>query len=120
MNSINIILQVIIALGILNVWFLRFNTASEWRGGKAKNMREEFDAYGLPEAVMYIVGFLKVLCAVLLLVGIWAPAFVTPAAGILAVLMLGAIVMHFKIGDPPKKSLPAGTVLLLCLVLAIL
>jgi hypothetical protein len=120
MNSINILLQIIIALGILNVWFLRFNKPSEWRGGNATNMKEEFDAYGFPEGILYIIGFLKVACALMLIAGIWVPALVTPAAGILAALMLGAIIMHFKIGDPPKKSLPAGTVLLLCLVLAFL
>jgi uncharacterized membrane protein YphA (DoxX/SURF4 family) len=118
MNSIHIILQIIIALGILNVWFLRFNKPSEWRGGKATNMKEEFSAYGLPEAVMYSVGSLKVLCAILLLVGIWIPVVVTPAVVVLAILMLGAVIMHVKIGDPPKKSIPAGSVLILCLLLA--
>ena len=120
MSSINIILQIVIALGILNVWFLRFNQTSEWRGGNATNMKEEFEAYGLPSCMLYVIGFLKVACAILLLAGIWVPVLVAPAAIALAVLMLGAVVMHFKIGDSPKKSLPAGTVLLLCLVLAFL
>lgn len=120
MSTIQIILQVIIALGILNVWCLCFNKASQWRGGASTNMKEEFDAYGLPEAVMYLVGFLKVLCAILLLVGIWLPALINPAAGVLAILMLGAVIMHVKISDPANKSLPAGTVLILCILLIVL
>jgi len=39
-----------------------------------------------------------------------------PAAYGMAVLMLGAIVMHFKVKDPLKKSLPAFTMLLLSLI----
>ena len=48
MESICSIAQLIIALGILNVWLLRFNKATIYRGGSAKNMKEEFATYGLP------------------------------------------------------------------------
>ena len=120
MQIAQFILQTIIALGILNVWFLRSGRPSAWRGGSAANMKEEFATYGLPPAAMYLVGFLKVLCAALLLIGIWFPALVLPAAGGIAVLMLGAVAMHFRIGDPPKKSLPAATLLALSLVVLVL
>jgi hypothetical protein len=33
---------------------------------------------------------------------------------VVAVLMLGAVAMHFKVGDPFKKSVPALAVLVLC------
>lgn len=120
MNTLTIILQVVIALGIFNVWLLRFGRSSDWRGGQARTMKEEFAVYGLPEWVLFLVGFLKLLFAILLVVGIWIPEAVAPAAGGLAVLMLGAIVMHAKVGDPPKKSLPAFTMLVLSLLLMIL
>lgn len=120
MHIIKLILQTVIALGILNVWLLRFGKPSAWRGASAANMRKEFAAYGLPGGAMYLVGFLKVLCALLLLAGIWIPSVTMPAAGLIALLMLGAVAMHFKIGDPPKKSLPAATLLILSLLVVIL
>lgn len=120
MDVIKIILQLIIGLGILNVWLLRFGKASEWRGGEAGNMKEEFAVYGLPEWFLYLVGFLKLLFAALLLAGIFVPALVTPGAIGMAILMLGAVIMHFKVGDPPKKSLPSGILLVLSIVLVFL
>ena len=118
MNIILIILQFVIALGIFNVWLVRFSQASEWRGGSATNMKEEFEVYGLPPAAVRIVGILKLCFAALLIIGIWMPCVVTPAASGLAVLMLGAIAMHLKVRDPLKKSLPAFIMLVLCLVVA--
>lgn len=116
MQIIVTIAQIIIALGILNVWLLRFGNASQWRGGEAKTMKEEFAVYGLSETTLYVVGFLKVLFALALIAGIWVSALTAPAAIGLAILMAGAVAMHFKAGDPLKKSLPAGSVLLLCLL----
>lgn len=116
MKWIVIASQVVIALGLLNVWLLRAGKPSAWRGRDARNMREEFAAYGLPPWFMKLIGFLKVTLALLLLVGIWIPAVTQPAALAVAVLMLGAVVMHFKVGDPIKKSLPALTLLALSLI----
>jgi uncharacterized membrane protein YphA (DoxX/SURF4 family) len=112
--------QIIVALGLLNVWLLRTDKATEWRGGDARSMREEFAAYGLPGWAMWVVGFLKVTFAVLLIIGIWVPVLVRPAAIGIAILMVGAVAMHFKVGDPPKKSLPAAIILVLTLVIILL
>jgi uncharacterized membrane protein YphA (DoxX/SURF4 family) len=79
-------------------------------------MKEEFETYGLPVWFMWIIGFLKLLFAVLLIIGIWYPLLVTPAASGIALLMIGAIIMHLKIKDPLKKSLPAFTMLVLSLL----
>ena len=49
------ILQLIISVGLINVWFFRVNKATDYRGGNAKNMQEEFLAYGLPIWSMYLV-----------------------------------------------------------------
>ena len=57
------ILQLIISIGLINVWFFRVNKATDYRGGNAKNMQEEFLAYGLPIWSMYLVGTLKVAIA---------------------------------------------------------
>ena len=120
MQIVLIILQIIIALGILNVWLLRFSKPSPWRGGQSKDMKEEFAVYGLPLQVMYFVGFLKIVFALLLIAAIWLPALVLPASLGLAILMAAAVAMHFKAGDPARKSIPAGTVLLLCILVPIL
>jgi len=120
MQTATIVIQLLIALGIINVWLLRFGKPSPWRGGQAKNMREEFAVYGLSTSAMFAIGFIKVLLAGLLIAGIWWPVLTSPAALGLAVLMLGAVIMHFKVGDPAKKSLPAATVLILCLVVVVL
>ena len=115
MDTLIIISQVIIALGIYNVWILRTGNSTAWRGGEAKTMQEEFAVYGLPRWAMLLVGALKLTFATALLVGIWIPELTKPAAVGLAFLMLGAIVVHFKVGDPVKKSVPAASVLLLSL-----
>jgi hypothetical protein len=119
MDSVVIACQIIIALGIFNVWLVRFGKATAWRGGTAQSMREEFQVYGLPGWFMSLIGFLKVLLAVALLAGIWFPALKQPAAIGMAALMLGAISMHVKVNDPLKRSLPAFVMLMLSSVVAV-
>ncbi|NBW66916.1 DoxX family protein, partial [bacterium] len=53
--SIPTVLQVIVGLGLLNVWLIRAASATAYRGGAAKTIKEEFAAYGLPNAAMYVV-----------------------------------------------------------------
>ena len=117
---IHITIQVIIAISIFNVWLVRFGKSTSWRGGDADNMKEEFEAYGLPEWFMKVVGFLKITFAVMLLAGIFYPMLVNPAAIGMAVLMAGAVSMHIKVKDPLKKSFPAFTFLVLSCVLIFL
>jgi uncharacterized membrane protein YphA (DoxX/SURF4 family) len=119
MSGIVPVLQVVVALGILNVWLLRFGKATAWRGGSARSMREEFAVYGLPPWLLGVVGSLKVLFALLLIAGVFFPPLTKPAAAGLAVLMLGAVSMHLKVGDPARKSLPALSMLALCAVVAV-
>ena len=119
MHTFIFILQIVVALGLLNVWLLRFNRETAYRGGAARNMREEFAAYGLPAWFTYIVGFLKVAAALCLLIGIWIHPIVFPAAALICILMLGALAMHLKVSDPLKKSLPALCVLIMALIICI-
>jgi len=109
--------QIIVGCGLLNVWLLRFNKPTAYRGGTAANMRDEFAAYGLPAWSCYLVGALKVGSALALLAGLVHPPLVLPAAIVIAVLMAGAVAMHLKVGDPFKKSLPALSVLVLCAII---
>ncbi len=117
MEYIIIAAKIIIFISIINVWFFRFNKSTEWRAGNANSMKAEFEAYGLSETIMYIVGGLKIFSAILLLISIWIPSLGVPAAAVMALLMLGAIAMHIKVSDPLKKSLPALFFLLLSLLI---
>jgi len=112
------IIQIVIGLGILNVWLLRFGKQTPFRGGDATNMKEEFAVYGLPPWAVSAVGFLKISLSILLILGAWVPKFTLPAAVGLAILMLGAVAMHVKVRDPIIKALPALNLLVLCLVVA--
>jgi len=110
-HTIGLILQAIVGLGLLNVWLLRRQSATAYRGGDAKNLKDEFAAYGLPAPMFYIVGGLKIVCGVLLLVGLAFPPVVLPAAAVVAVLMMGAVAMHLKVRDPVSKYVPAALML---------
>ena len=107
-------------LWIINVWFRRFNKDTGYRGGGAKNMKEEFEVYGLSEAQMYAVGAMKVGLAGTMLVGHVAPRVVRPASVGLAAFMVGAIAMHIRAGDPVKRYLPALSVFSLATTSAVL
>jgi len=113
MKVLQKISMVIVAAVVLNVWFFRFGKATIYRGGDATNMVEEFAAYGLSETMVYMVGGLKILAALGLLIGLFNKKSIIPAAGLMAALMVGAIAMHFKVGDEAIKFLPAGIMFVL-------
>lgn len=115
-----IALQVVVAFGILNVWLLRSGSSTPFRGGDARNLREEFAAYGLPFWFMGVVGVLKVGLALALLAAIWIPGVAQPAAIGLGLLMGGAFLMHLKVKDPIQKALPSIAVLAMCAAIAFL
>lgn len=117
MRTIVVICQIVAALGLLNVWLLRSSQATPYRGGEARSMREEFQAYGLPAWFTWVIGALKIGVAIALIAGVWFPALVLPAALLLSILMLGALAMHVKVHDPLKKSLPALGMLTLALII---
>ena len=112
--------QITIAISIYNVWFLLFNKSTIYRGIDAKNMKDEFISYGLKGPFVWSIGFLKVTLATMLVVGIFYDSLIFPAAVGMAVLMLGAILMHLKVKDQPLKSLPATIFLILSLSIAFL
>lgn len=109
--SLSSLLQLIVGLGLLNVWLVRSQSGTSYRGGAAQTLQGEFAAYGLPGFAFYLVGALKIGAAIILIAGVWFALPVREAAGLVAVLMIGAIAMHFKVGDPLMKSLPAGLML---------
>ena len=118
--AVSTTLQVVVALGLLNVWLVRAKAATAYRGGSAQSLKEEFATYGLPEWTFYLVGLLKIGSAVLLLAGIWYPALIKPPALIVAALMVGALAMHAKAKDSPKKYLPALLMLVMSVAIYLL
>ena len=120
MESIKIIIQGIIALGIFNVWIIRLNKPSVFRRGDSQNMESEFKTYGFKNSFMKIIRFSKLSLACLLIAGIWFPNLVDVSAFLIGCFMIGTIGVHIKINDPLIKSLPAFTILALTSILIIL
>lgn len=114
------ILQVVVGLGLLNVWLVRARSATSYRGGEARNLKEEFAEYGLPAAAFYVVGALKIMAGVILIAGIWFDLPVQLAAGVVAVLMLGAVAMHVKVKDPAMRAVPAFLMLVMSATIVLL
>ena len=71
-------------------------------------MIEEFAVYGLNEAMVYLIGGLKILAALGLLIGFFKDKVIIPSALLMSALMMGAIFMHFKVEDEAIKYLTAG------------
>ena len=113
------ILSVGIAVTLLNVWLLRINKATPYRGGQAQNMKEEFEVYGLHHWLLPIVGVLKVGLAIALVISLWMPILLKPVALGIAALMLAAVLMHLKVSDGVKKCFPATLLMLAALLLGL-
>ena len=107
------IFNLIIGFGILNVWLLRYNKETAFRGGNSKNLKEEFKFYGLPNWFFILIGIIKVSLAILLIIGVWFENLTFYSTIGIAILMIGALLMHLKVKDPIKKSLPAISILLM-------
>ena len=108
-----VLLNLVIAFSIFNVWIIRYNQETKWRGKDSKSLKEEFQVYGLPIWFMYIIGLLKLSLSILLIIGMWFPKISFYASLTMIVLMIGALLMHLKVNDPLKKSLPAFTIIVL-------
>jgi hypothetical protein len=118
--SVTAVLQLVVGLGLLNVWLVRSKSATEYRGGSATSLREEFAVYGLPSFAFPVVGILKVSAAVALIAGVWLELPVQLAAAVIAALMVGAILMHVKVSDPVKRAVPATIMLALSAAIIVL
>lgn len=117
--SIAIACQVVIALGIFNVWILRRDRPTPYRPDGASDIADEFRRYGFPDGTWKLVGATKVLLATLLLVGVFVPPVAPLAAGALAVLMISAVGAHVRVRDPLIKAMPALAMLALCTVVLV-
>lgn len=120
MEWINVILKLIVGFTILNVWFLRANNKTPYRGGNAKSLKEEFQVYGLSEKVYTMVFYIKSGLAVLLLASIFINQLTRFSVTGIAILMFGAIVMHLKVKDDLNRTWPAILMLIMTLTIGFL
>lgn len=116
MEYIEIAIKLAISLSVMNVWLLRANKPTQWRGGNAESLKDEFQAYGLSVGMMKVVGTIKVLLSLLILASIFYQPLENIGALGMAIMMAGAISMHIKIKDALKRSLPAFIFLCLSLL----
>ena len=111
------ILLVVVSVTVITAWTYNINLDTTFRGGDATNMIEEFEAYGLNQTTMVVVGIFKVLCAIFLLLGLKFKKFITPTAFIMATFMLAAIYFHLSIGDPIVPTFPSLLMFLSCITI---
>jgi hypothetical protein len=117
-DYIIIVLKAIVSFSILNVWLIQAKKPTKWRGGNAETITEEFEVYGLSKSLCYVVGFLKVSLALILLASI-EYEFLTLIGSLgLAILLLGSIIMHIKVKDALYKSFPAALFIVMNLIIA--
>jgi hypothetical protein len=116
MSTVAALCQIALALGILNVWIVRYGKATPFRPDGAADMREEFRRYGLPEWMTTVVGAAKLGLALLLVVGLFYPGVAAPAAGAMALLMMAAVAAHVRVRDPWVKAVPALAMLVMATV----
>ncbi len=120
MDSLLIALTLSVSLGILNVWVLRRDRQTAYRGQAAQTLREEFAVYGLPAWVFPVIGVTKVLLATALLASLKFTFLAEPAAMALGLIMLVAFAMHLKVKDAAIKSVPSLAVLAMCVGIILL
>jgi hypothetical protein len=112
-DTVAVALQIIIALGIANVWILRAGRATPYRPEGASSLAEEFTRYGLPDWVRRAVGVTKLALAAFLVAGIYFSSLATVAGVLMALLMVAAVIAHIRIRDPWIKALPASLMLVM-------
>tara|TARA_B100002019_G_C21247063_1_gene588958 strand:+ start:814 stop:1188 length:375 start_codon:yes stop_codon:yes gene_type:complete len=117
---IALMLQIIVALTILNVWFVRASHQTKFRGASARSLSEEFQEYGLSRKIYLITSIVKPMLAVSLIIAIFFPFLTKPASLALATFMLGALYMHFKVRDEVTKYLPAFSMFCGCVAIFLL
>ena len=106
-----------VAATVLSAWTFRLEMDSIYRGADASNMIEEFQAYGLNQTTMIVVGIFKVMCALFLLLGLKYEKLITPAAFVMGTFMLAAIYFHLSISDPIIPTVPSTMMFLSCIAI---
>lgn len=111
MTIVSIILQVVLALAFLG--------AGGSKVAGVKQMKENFQHFGLPRWFLTVTGLIEVISAIGLIAGIWEPLLIVLAGLLLACTMIGAILAHIFLGHDSIGKSAAPFVLLVLSVLVI-
>jgi len=117
---VSILLQAAVALWIWSVWTWRYALKTAFRPANTRNRVAEFKTYGLPSWMLGVVGVLELGSGTCLAIGIMLPKCFFLLGGSLGLiaLMVGAVVAHAKVGDPPFKFLACTLILFVALFVA--
>lgn len=118
MTTALLFLKLVIPVIILSVWVLRPNLKTEFRGGNARTLKEEFIFYGFNVSTFYLVGIIKITLSFLLLLSIWHESLLLISSLGISVLMLTATICHLRAKDNFKKIYPSFTLFVLTLIIA--
>ena len=119
MNEVAILLQVFVALVVFNVWTFRAEKPTNYRGGSAKTLREEFIEFGLSEKIYMITSLSKPTLSVALIVAIFIPIITIPVALAMTFFMAAALVMHYRVRDELIKFVAPGVIFLCCVAIIV-
>ena len=119
MNELAILLQVFVALVVFNVWTIRSDKPTKYRGGSARTLREEFVEFGLSKKIFLYTSLIKPMLAVALIVAIFFPFMTIPIALLMAFFMAAALLMHYRIRDKLIKFIAPATIFACCIAIVI-
>ena len=106
------ILQGLLALAYLMFGYLKLS-------GNELQAHEFTQTYGYSIGVMYIVGALEILAAIGLLIGFKKPQIAFYSAGILVLIMAGAVATHLKSGQGMSVAAMPLVLLILALIVVL-
>lgn len=107
MNILSVVLQGLLGLGFLMFGFMKFGS---------KQMVDEFQRYGYSGSFRYFTGFIEVIAAILMIVGIWIDSLAAWGSLLIVITMLGGVGTHMKVKDPVNKMMMPIILLILGLV----
>ncbi|TXK84503.1 DoxX family protein [Paenibacillus sp. N3.4] len=92
MKWTTLILQGLLALAYLMFGGLKLS-------GNAMQVQAFTETYGYGLGFMYVVGAIELLSAIGLIIGFWKPRIAFISAGVIAIIMAGAMLTHLKLGQ---------------------
>jgi|SRR5690625_2388987 len=108
---VTIILQVLLGLGFLMFGYQKFTS---------EDMKKGFEYFGYGDSFRLFTGFVEILSAIIIIVGIWVKPLATIGGIMIVATMIGAIITHVKIKDQVKNMAMPFTLFLLGAVVAIM
>lgn len=111
MHIVAMVLQILLGLMFLMAGFMKLGS---------KQQIESFNRYGYSQGFRVFTGWVELIGAIGLLLGIWYPVLAMLAGLLIAVTMIGAIFTHLKLKDPTKELALPIILLIASLVITIL